>query len=189
MGLFSKKRDDKNENRGENREQVDSSKERASDMVTLIKLEQQRNNLINPFVVAAPTVAQKSIAKQYGTKYIGAPGLQIASSIVVDVRSYNKSNEMIEDDNVNEKIDDDSSSDDEYSSSGASFFDEIMKTLDEVENLEFDKNKKTKNEEIIETVTREKETLIKKSKKMSSSGKRKIDIDIISVDFGGSDII
>ena len=189
MGLFSKKKVDNNDEQNENNERVGSTKERAGDMVSLIKLEQQRNSLINPFVVATPTVAQKSIAKQYGTKYIGAPGLQLASSIVVDVRSYNKSDETIDDSADDEDLEDEVSSDDETSLSGSSFFDEIMKSLDEAENFDFDKPTKPTEEVSKPVVAQKKEEAPKKPKKTSSSTKRKIDIDIISGDFGGSDII
>ena len=168
-------------------------------MFTVIRNEQEYidDEIVNPFIEEAPTVAQTSIAKQYGTKYIGAYGMQLASSIVVDVRSYNKPAEIKRNDYDDDNNDGDGAenSSEDPESSRLSFFDEIMKSLEEAENYKFgdeNKNKESKEEELLPPPVDEKPKVVKtppKVKKATSSGKRKIDIDIISGDFGGSDII
>ena len=179
MGLFFKKKKIKKETHVDDaRVYLSETKNQEQDMVSLIKNEQQNQDMENPFVETAPTVAQKSVAKRYGTKYIGAPGKQIASSIVVDVRSYKKPepiknvSKLFEDEEPEEKVE-----------KKTSFFDEIMKSLDEEDDFDFGEN--SKDEEVVENP----QPKPKKDKKSSTSGKRKIDIDIISGDFGGADVI
>lgn len=189
MGLFSRRKN-KNDDNG-SKFDAEQGKNKINDMTLLIKQEQQVEEMENPFVVSAPTLAQKSVAKQYGTKYIGAPGMQIASSIVVDVRSYSKGGIIKDDDEVEDE--DDGIEEDESSegSKHSSFFDEIMKSLDEAENYKFDDDKGEDDEPKSKDNKDDKVVKVKKTptSKSSGSNKRKIDIDIISGDFGGADII
>lgn len=175
MGLFFKKKNKKTLN-DDVKVYLSAEHSKQHDMVSLIKNEQQQQDIENPFVETAPTVTQKSVAKRYGTKYIGVPGKQIASTIVVDVRSYKKPEPLKE---VSKLFDDE---DKEPETKKSSFFDEIMKSLDE-EDEDFDFGEKEE-----EPVAQEEPKFeVKKQKK--SLGKRKVDIDIISGDFGGADIV
>ena len=173
MGLFSRKNKKNQVETYKDQTYLAMAQGKELDMVSIIKNEQQQE-IENPFVESAPTVAQKSVAKRYGDKYIGVSGKQIASSIVVDVRSYKKG-EIIKDDSL---LDEEEQKDSEENAS--SFFDEIMKSLDEAEEEDFGIVSEEKEEEKLKP---------KKVKKISTKGKKKIDIDIISGDFGGADII
>lgn len=122
---------------------------------------------------------QKSVAKTYGTKYI-SDGKQIASSIVVDVRSYKKEEKK-------SKPDLDFEEDTKEESPRRSFFDDLLKELEEKEQTE---EKEEEPEELYSPEPPKKKASIKNTTKAPVKKKKKnIDIDIISGDFGGSDII
>lgn len=124
-------------------------------------------------------VKPKSVAKTYGTKYF-SDGVQLASSKVVDVRSYKKEEELpsplletskpvVEEEPVKRR----------------SFFDDLLKELEE-DNTS---SKEEPVEEIKPIVKEEPKPVKPKQKKSSTKRKKNIDIDIISGDFGGSDIL
>jgi len=194
MGLFFRK---KKNLKGDTKESLnpsakvfladgDSSSANSADMVSLIKSEQKDKEIVNPFVESAPTVAQKSVAKRYGDKYVGMAGKQIASSIVVDVRSYVKPESFK---NVSKLFEDEEPKEKEEKKT--SFFDEIMKSLEENDDeksdiFDDDEEEKSEPEPEPEVKLPPKKSEAKASNK---NKKKRVDIDIISGDFGGTDII
>lgn len=140
-----------------------------------------RNNYLGLFEKPSEEniVKHKSVAKTYGTKYF-SDGVQLASSKVVDVRSYKKEEELpsplletskpvVEEEPVKRR----------------SFFDDLLKELEE-DNIS---SKEEPVEEIKPIVKEEPKPVKPKQKKSSTKRKKNIDIDIISGDFGGSDIL
>lgn len=157
------------------------------DMVSLIKDEQE--DLMNPFAEGEGKEESLSVAKRYGTKYAGIKGRQLASSKVVDVRSYVKPVEVEEPKEktaVEKELED---LEREKSSASRSFFDDILKSIEE------DLDNEPEEDEVLppivepEAVVKKVEKPAKKTKKPASKRKKSIDIDIISGDFGGTDII
>ena len=134
----------------------------------------------------------KSVAKTYGTKYVSDGRHQLASSIVVDVRSYKKE----EDENkvTSVKASDIWGEPKEKAVPKRSFFDDLLKELDkeddEKQEDNFDDIMEEENEEVLlPPVPPKKEVKKKPEVKKPVKKKRAIDIDIISGDFGGSDIL
>lgn len=197
MGLFSKK---KKENQGKVELAVKSGEKvsviktetpDSRDMVAIIKAEQ---GISNPFTVAE-IQKPKSVAKTFGTKYKGIKGVQLASSKVVDVRSYKKPEpkpevkEKTEVEKELERIEQEESEAKKEKSS--SFFDDLIKRIeeegdDEVSSVEPEpiKEESIKPIPVLPKKEPPKVRVPKPAKK-----KKSIDIDIISGDFGGSDII
>ena len=152
----------------------------GDDMVNIIKNE-QTSDISNPF---AKDTEFKSVAKRFGTKYsLVAKSGQVASSKVVDVRSYVK--KPIES-KKEEKLDFEKELDSiDKEKPKMSFFDELMKSIDDdMAELESEVG-----DDVVELppIVEKKEK--KQLAKTSKPKKRAIDIDIISGDFGGTDII
>ena len=103
------------------------------DMVSLIKDEQE--DLMNPFTDGEEKDdTPKSVAKRYGTKYAGIKGRQLASSKVVDVRSYVKPVEVEEPKEktvVEKELEDLEREKSEKSAASRSFFDDILRSIEE----------------------------------------------------------
>lgn len=139
-------------------------------------------------IKADELVPSKSVAKTYGTKYVSDGKHQLASSIVVDVRSYKKEEE--------EKPKGVKATDiwgEEKPATRRSFFDDLLKELDQEEKGEVNEDENTEDqieEEKEEIIIPPKKVEIKKKEvNKPVKKKRAIDIDIISGDFGGSDIL
>ena len=168
----------------------------APDMVSLIKKE-QIDEMLNPFNSAPGELLTNknasSVAKYYGTKYASVKGRQLASSKVVDVRSYVKPEEKEEPQERTEleKELDRIEAEKNLAPKKASFFDELMKSLEE------DEDDKALEEELRESNPEPAPTKLpprkveKKSAEAKKPTKKKksVDIDIISGDFGGTDIM
>lgn len=195
MGLFSKKK--KNNSArvelaikpSENAELQESRN--SQDMVEIIKAEQ---GVGNPFAVSE-VQKPKSVAKTYGTKYHSVKGVQLASSKVVDVRSYKKPEpkpevkEKTEVEKELERIEREESRAREEKTS--SFFDDLIKSIEDD-----DDETSAVEPEIIKEVepikvppVEPKKEPVKAKPTKATKKKKSIDIDIISGDFGGSDII
>ena len=159
------------------------------DMVSLIKDEQE--DLMNPFVDGeVKEDLTLSVAKRYGTKYAGIKGRQLASSKVVDVRSYVKPVEVEEPKEKTAVEKELEGLEREKSSASRSFFDDILKSIEEGIDDE------PEEEEALlppivepEPVVKKVEKPVKKATKKPTKRRKSIDIDIISGDFGGTDII
>ena len=159
------------------------------DMVSLIKDEQE--DLMNPFVDGeGKEDVAVSVAKRYGTKYAGIKGRQLASSKVVDVRSYVKPVEVEEPKEKTAVEKELEGLEREKSSASRSFFDDILKSIEEGIDDE------PEEEEALlppivepEPVVKKVEKPVKKATKKPTKRRKSIDIDIISGDFGGTDII
>lgn len=201
MGLFFSKKKNKpavieRVNKPSGAEDVERAVESGQrDMIALIKAEQEISNPL----MGAESIKPKSVAKTYGTKYNSVKGVQLASSKVVDVRSYKKPEplpevkEKTDLEKELEKIDREASEAEQEESS--SFFDDILKSIEEGSAKEELEEEFTPIQEI--APPKEVEVVPKKPKSKPASTsvaktpkkKKSIDIDIISGDFGGSDII
>lgn len=197
MGLFFRRKKNKlnsNEKQVElavNKE-AKSSSNQSLDMVELIKNEQTA--IENPFT--NKTESNLSVAKRFGTKYASAKGQQLASSKVVDVRSYVKSvkevvtteeKEKTEFEKELEKLEQDKLPEIKPSESPKSFFDDLLKSIEE----DSDEDDFINNDEVdlLKPAVPEVEKKPKTNSKRVVKKKRSVDIDIISGDFGGADII
>ena len=131
MGLFfnRKKKNKKNESENADLNIAESAyletPKMGPDMVSLIKDEQE--DLMNPFVDGeVKEDLSLSVAKRYGTKYAGIKGRQLASSKVVDVRSYVKPVEVEEPKEKTAVEKELEGLEREKSSASRSFFDDIL---------------------------------------------------------------
>lgn len=129
----------------------------------------------------APKPKQKSVAKTYGNKYV-SDGVSLASSKVVDVRSFEKDKPKPIVKRPSSVVDDDFGAPPKRKSS---FFDDLLKELDE-------EMKNEKKEEDVEVTIKEPTPVKKETKPVVKKvdlnkpikKKKNIDIDIISGDFG-----
>ena len=195
MGLFfnRKKKNKKKESENADLNIAESAyletPKMGPDMVSLIKDEQE--DLMNPFADGeGKEDSAMSVAKRYGTKYAGIKGRQLASSKVVDVRSYVKPVEVEEPKEKTAVEKELEGLEREKSSASRSFFDDILKSIEEGIDDEPEEE-----EEILppivepEPVVKKVEKPVKKATKKPTKRRKSIDIDIISGDFGGTDII
>lgn len=162
----------------------------SRDMVALIKKEQENDDFERMLAESEGKVAPLSYAKKHGNKYVSVGGKgQLASSKVVDVRSYIKPVDKPV--NENKKFDFEKELDGVDKappSKSKSFFDDLLASINEEDD---ELNDLDKDDELIEEpvkpVLKPKVVSDKPVKKRKK--KKSIDIDIISGDFGGSDII
>ena len=190
MGLFSRKKNKPDKNKKEKVNATNVFLEdglTSADMVSIVNKEQKES--LNSFAKDAKgrdfNPNAKSVAKSYGFKYVGASGQQLASSKVVDVRSYKKTVQKPVSAINDDLLDDFDNGEDELKSvapskTRSSFFDELMK-----EHKKKEKEEKLEQEQKPIKITPSKvepKAVVKKKKKS-------VDIDIISGDFGGIDIM
>jgi len=195
MGLFFKNKKNKPEKKVQSKvEEVKlNTPIVAPDMISLIKSEQEE--ILNPFDTKKREASRISVAKKYGGKYVSMQGQQLASSKVVDVRSYVKpAKEQVipekkEKTAVEKELELLNEEKKEEDKAKSSFFDEILKSLEEDDDDDDDAPIEDKLPipepvKVASPVKRQTSSSVTKKKKRKS-----IDIDIISGDFGGSDII
>lgn len=186
MGLFFKRNRKENNKRQEDDHLSSSAfvqdKLMSADMVSLIKKEQ--DDMLNPF--AENKKEARTVAQKYGTKYIGVSKSQVASSKVVDVRSYVKPKEDEEMSLIEQQFDaiDNEEKNKTEEKPKTSFFDDLLKSLEEDEEDSLVENdvEDIKKEEV-------KPVKLKFEPKVKPKKKKSVDIDIITGDFGGADIL
>ena len=164
----------------------------APDMVSLIKQEQSAD-ILNPFTSVEGKEANQNLcyAKRYGGKYVGVATGQLASTKVVDVRSYVKPDVKVEKTAVEKELDQIGPDPVVEKPKTGSFFDDILKSLeDEEDTAEVEPESEVEVEKKPEPapVPQKPKPLPSVAKKPTKK-KKSIDIDIISGDFGGADIL
>ena len=181
MGWFfnRKKKDNKKEENKVSVENADNNAVVSSDNMTDVIKKERDDEIINPFAENVET--PKSIAKMYGTKYIGVSNGQLASSKVVDVRSYVKPTETPK----IKPIDLVSDGEGEKKKPTRDLFDELFKSIDD-EKLEDEPEESLFDDEPKKEEVKPEPPKKEKSKKPAKK-KKGIDIDIITGDFGGGD--
>lgn len=206
MGLFFRKRKEK-QNKARI-EPVDSAKIFSveplteTDMISLIKKEKD-SEMLNPFAESSGILDPNlSVAKRYGRKYINSSAKgQLAQTKVVDIRSYvkpigetttskPKTDFELSLDELEKEKDDSKKDEDVLVKPKLSFFDELMKEIDE-EIAELEENDESSSLPVKPILPPEpiKKVPAKTSAKKAVKRKKGIDIDIISGDFGGIDIL
>ena len=123
-----------------------------------------------------------SVAKTYGTKY-ASDGVQMASSKVVDVRSYVKEEPKFKTEPVRETFEE--KKPESPTIPRRSFFDDLLKELEEDAGVQDKTEEPLEQKPVVQEV--KKKPAVKKA--APKKKKKSIDIDIISGDFGGSSIL